>query len=66
MDAREYLICPICSQKGLMEMAVKTVSQNRIVCENERYTHARIGMVDILIKTDAAEKDEDEAQLVPA
>lgn len=62
----DRLRCPICLQEGLMETAVKTVSHNRIVCENERYIHARIGMVDILIKTEAAKKDEeDEAQLVP-
>ena len=62
----EYLRCPICSQEGLQETVVKTVAQHRIVCQNERYVHARIGMVDILIKTDAAKKDEeDEAQLVP-
>ena len=63
----EWLTCPICGQEHLQETAIKTVTQNRIVCENERYVHARIGMVDILIKTEAAKKDEeDEAQLVPA
>jgi len=63
----EWLICPICAAKHLMESNVKNIAPNRIVCENERYIHARIGMVDILIKTDAAKKDEeDEAQLVPA
>jgi len=61
----ERLICPICGQEGLQETAMKTVNPNRIVCENERYIHARIGMVDILIKTEAAKNDEEEAQLVP-
>ena len=65
----EACVCPICGAKNLMEsnVDVKTISEKRIVCQNERYSHIRIGLVDLLIKSEKAKRDEeDEEALVPA
>jgi hypothetical protein len=39
----EWLCCPLCLRKGLIESGGANVPKNRIVCENEFYRHFVIG-----------------------
>lgn len=58
----EFGQCPICQKRGLLISPIKKVAKGRIVCQNEYYVHVNGTMVDLLMKTDRAVREEKEEQ----
>jgi len=64
----EALRCPICQEVGLIKLPYTvSVSEKRIVCENEYVRHIKIGLVEFIAKTELAINEErEEKRLVMA
>ncbi len=48
----------MCEKGGLLLSGLKKVAEKRIVCQNEYYIHVKGTMVDLLMKTELAEREE--------
>jgi hypothetical protein len=55
----EWLICPICSKRGLLSSGITNIPQKRIVCENEYFKHFKIGEMHFLAHI---QKDDEEVK----
>lgn len=49
----EEKVCPICQQKGLIEISGKALlNRKRVVCSNENYSHLQFGDRHFLARTE--------------